>query len=964
MEMRPCSWGHRAVAAWLVVAGALVWADTSHAGVMDLSGNFAVSESGAATYSIPIQVPPGAGGVEPKLALTYNSQAGNGLLGVGWGISGLSVISRCPQTMAQDGVRGGVSLNSNDRFCLDGQRLIVVSGSYGGDGAVYRTEQDSFSKIVSYGTAGSGPAWFKVWTKAGQVIEYGNTADSRIEAIKAPGATATWPSGTVRTWAQNKLSDTKGNYYTVTYTENAANGDYYPLRFSYTGNTGTGVAPGYSVQFGYEDRADVNTIYYAGSVSKNAVRLSNVQTNAGATQVVKYQLAYAFDEKSHDSKISSISQCTPGGACLTALGFTWTAGSSQFDAAQMLQLTNEDMGTDGAYTRILADVNGDGKADIVALLEGPSGMWKYSALSNGDGTFQQAVAQQLYPYSMGAAGAYQLSLADVNGDGKLDVVAVYEGTGGMWVYTALGNGDGSFRQAVAQQVFSQSMGTDGAYTRMVVDVNGDGRADVVALYEGPSGMWKNIALSNGDGTYQQAVQQQVYPYGMGAAGAYQLFLADVNGDGKPDIVAVYEGTSGMWTYTALGNGDGSFRQAVIQQLFYQSMGTDGAYTRIVADVNGDGNADVVALYEGPSGMWKNVALSNGDGSFQPSVEQQLYPYSMGTAGAYDLSLADVNGDGKADVVAAYEGTSGIWVYTALGNGDGSFQPAVEHHPYQASMGPAGAYDLSVADVNGDGKADIVAVYEGRGGMWSCTALATSGTSNWIGTINSIGSQTTSITHKSLTNSATYVKGSGSVYPLQDLQLPMHVVSSISSSNGVGGAVVTNYRYGGLKAEIGAGRGLLGFAWSEATQEETGVVTRTEYRQDWPYVGMPSRVVVSKSGAGNGGVLKETSNTFSCLDPASTSGAACSVAPGKRYFPFVSQSVDKGWDLDGSVLPVVTTKSTYDCGTPPYACYGNAITVSVSNSDGSSKTTTNTYFNDAANWRLGRLLRSVVTSTTP
>ena len=143
-------------------------------------GQFRVAESGAATY-IPIALPPGTAGMQPALSLNYNSQSGNGLLGVGWSLGGLSAITRCPQTQAQDGVRGSVNYDSNDRFCLEGQRLIVVSGIYGADGAEYRTEIESYSRIVSYGTAGNGPAYFKVWSKSGQVMEYGVTNDSRIE---------------------------------------------------------------------------------------------------------------------------------------------------------------------------------------------------------------------------------------------------------------------------------------------------------------------------------------------------------------------------------------------------------------------------------------------------------------------------------------------------------------------------------------------------------------------------------------------------------------------------------------------------------------------------------------------------------------------------------------------------------------------------------------------------------------
>jgi len=125
----------------------------------------------------------------------------------------------------------GVTVNTynydaNDRFCLEGQRLVVTSGSYGADGAHYRTEIDGFSQVISHGAAGVGPAWFEVHTKSGQVMEFGHTADSQI---RSQGQTS------ARVWTLDKMSDSKGNYFAVTYTNDSTNGQYYPIEIDYTG---------------------------------------------------------------------------------------------------------------------------------------------------------------------------------------------------------------------------------------------------------------------------------------------------------------------------------------------------------------------------------------------------------------------------------------------------------------------------------------------------------------------------------------------------------------------------------------------------------------------------------------------------------------------------------------------------------------------------------------------------------
>ena len=147
--------------------------------VGNTSGTSDVTNLGSASYAIPIAVPPGTDGVVPNLSISYNSNSGNSVLGNGWNIAGLSVISRSVKNIYYDGVVKAVDLTAEDRFALDGQRL-ALTGTYGVNSTEYGTEEENFARIYSYNTVGTGPQWFKVITKDGITMEYGNTTDSRF----------------------------------------------------------------------------------------------------------------------------------------------------------------------------------------------------------------------------------------------------------------------------------------------------------------------------------------------------------------------------------------------------------------------------------------------------------------------------------------------------------------------------------------------------------------------------------------------------------------------------------------------------------------------------------------------------------------------------------------------------------------------------------------------------------------
>lgn len=157
---------------------------------------FDVASDGSATYTVPLEVVPGRAGMEPKLALSYGSNAGNGHLGVGFTIAGLSAISRCGHTLADDNRALGITMSYLDRFCLDGKPLVKVAGQfYGGDGSEYRTLPDTFVKVVSYGrvTGMSDPTYGEktmVFTPFGELDTaedaLGRVQDTDYDAIGRP----------------------------------------------------------------------------------------------------------------------------------------------------------------------------------------------------------------------------------------------------------------------------------------------------------------------------------------------------------------------------------------------------------------------------------------------------------------------------------------------------------------------------------------------------------------------------------------------------------------------------------------------------------------------------------------------------------------------------------------------------------------------------------------------------------
>ena len=328
----------------------------------------------------------------------------------------------------------------------------------------------------------------------------------------------------------------------------------------------------------------------------------------------------------------------------------------------------------GIGTRSLAvsDVNADGHADllVVNLFSNTVGV----LLGNGDGTFQPVTL-----YRSGGVNPWSIKVADLNGDSKTDLVVANScnaaACSGGAVAVLLGIGDGTFQTAAVYT----GLNADGV---SIADLNGDGQLDLVIA----SGFFTvGLLYGKGDGTFSSAVS-----YDAGGLGSHAVAIADLNRDGRPDIVVSNcgpnvpgggcGGTSGNGVIgVLLGSVDGTFRPV----LTFDSGGkADTALA--VADVDGDGTPDVMVAHSCDasgdcSAGTVSILQGRGNGSLAPAVTQSAG--APAASGASSLDLADLDGDGNLDLVVADGNDVGVLLHRgAPVHGHVCQRHGRSHHP--------------------------------------------------------------------------------------------------------------------------------------------------------------------------------------------------------------------------------------------------------------------------------------------
>ena len=846
-----------------------------------IGGTVDVSALGGATYTIPIQVPEGINGMQPNLSIVYNSQSGNGLLGWGWNLGGISAITRVGSTMYHHLAVYPVDIE-HDCYALDGQRLMAIDGTYGANGTEYKTELDGLTKIVSYKSAidtTSGPAWFKVFTADGLIMEYGNSWDSRIGLQQ---------HNDVCFWLLNRVEDRNGNYMTYHYCRGGAN--YYLSYINYGGRSDSGQC--YSVHFDYDNgRKDVETSFIGKNTLHQVSLLKKITVKHWGNEMERYDFVYdeqagMLDTLNYYNRLDTIKFRCGGeqGSSYNPTVINWGSYSSGlevcadksvpegvfvsnvFDANWVTYYDLKDK------VKFPGDFNGDGYTDFIYVVDSESDALDivcgdsvplddskktenrefYLCLNRGNEVNEEGGSEIRFecveswskPIGLNVDWIYVL---DFNGDGKDDFTYysvihsdnyyLYE----LFAYESIVDETGCYQSnsvpVVGQSInSSNNMHIDryGNEKCLIGDFIGYGRQDLIMFFFN-----ETLRLHYNQGEINYEIIGIFDPSAKYKAG-------DFDGDGCAEI----------WFAQPNHNGK-----------IIKFVGLDYSYTELcdnlqfnyddevfLGDFNGDGHTDFL-VYTPDVSCWmvylfkqKSVSYPIFDVTTDMPLhwEPGFHGESINQMDANKFfEIADLDGDGKSDITIRYGRSLHIF-YGPLRKTGHSTYFAHEDVIDEGIMGIDDGtkdYGLCVGDFLGQGRQSI---------LGGCTMFSKFPHSSHYG-VNSIvdgmGNKTEFQFDYLMPNPANpndrsfYVKNEGDNYPelgIQSVALPLKGLKKVTTSNVYCGAPANSVVYLYENALVHRmGKGFLGFAGITATSyvgdvRQNSTVSHFSARPMWQF----------------------------------------------------------------------------------------------------------------------------------
>ena len=865
-----------------------------------IAATFHVDQYGAATYSIPIFAPRGPSDLQPELSLTYNSQDAASYVGVGWSISGISEIYRCNRTVAQDGSASNVALQTSDGYCLDGQRLRLISGTYGASGSVYETEIASFSQITAEGSAGAGPAYWEVQGKDGRTYEYGKAGGSQV---------VIGSSSTAYQWWLDKVTDRAGNTMIYSYSASNATGEVVPQTISWTPTGHGSTQYSYTINFNYTTNTHSAWLYayVAGIQVSNKNQLQSIAVDYGSTTVKEYFLSDTVSPASGLELLTTVQECADSAKanCIGATSFSYQDG-------QVGVSTTATSAASGAASHVVAhyDFRGNGRDDL-SYCNGGSANTIDVAFSNGSG--------YAAPINTGiACGALY---GDLLGNGKDGILADH---GGTWYYYTW-NGT-SFTGT------STGLAYDSSATQYVLaDVNGDGLPDLieskVSVGVGLT-IYTRLNVSSGSTASFSTTNSVAYnDPDINITGAEiqgntdsqygNLSKLDFNGDGRSDLALEQQDTiyprggevNTVDTYELISSGT-TFTPVFI------TRDPQNAFTP-VAFLNFNNDACTDYLVPGTATTYPMLYISGCNGTVASSIEL--------AAGANVVGVMDWNGDGKDDILVQDGSTLGVYL------SDGTLLSSL----IQTSVPYSASDTYFTFDSTGGGE-DL--------GAWNGSTLTYYSASSAGHPPDLLTKITDGYGNWTQPSYISLAQGAGTIYTAASSAPagyklytdPMYVVSQTAysdPSNPPNATYTRSDTYSGALESVN-GRGFAGFAAHSVADSRTSAsqsLTETKsFDQIFPYTGMVSSDVTKITQSGN--TVTSVSNVLADKEISSTQDE-------QVWFPYASSATRKKYEVGGVENGALVSTTAASFG---YDSYGNLTSSAQTTTDNDSASPYNGY----------------------
>jgi RHS repeat-associated protein len=868
----------------------------AQAAVGRTEATYAVTPNGAPNYTIPIRATEGINGLTPRISIDYvgptaNSRVGlnasrisKSVLGVGFDIAGLSYIRPCPKTIAQDGSAGPVTLTSADRYCLDGARLRQIgTGTYGAIGTQYRTELDQLVRVTIMDVVNGVPSWFKVERPDGLIYEYGGTTDSKL-------LSGTLTTSTPQFWAVSKIYDRNNNAIRFVYENDAAVSRFRPSYISYTEVGGTGH---YKIFFVYQTATQSTaSVRYTPAIAASAIHredklLDRIELKHDDAVYLAYKLTYQAAGGT-SQRLWQVQECayTPTEDCLPATTLTWLSATAGHDALAS-------SGRTVASGVLPLDVNGDGVKDLVWAA---SGTWRY--ILGGPSGFGSVVNT-----SVAATNPDKAIVLRWNSDGFDDLLIDW--SDGKW--RVLRGGATGFNTSVVHAGTPSVGSTSSGFTTTVGDLNADGLDDLLTMQLN-AGLVINVRFNGASGFGASSIaysDETMHTKGnslfIKMTGASSVRRPDFNGDGRTDLLVwacIWEqelnsciGPPTSW-YLLLSVGNAFANYGPISGANYSSQARFGNF-------NDDNLTDMI--YPNASGVW-SIGYGRGNGGLSITNGP-----SHAAHATYQTLVGDYDGDGLDDL---YVTKNSPWQWEILrSKGTGFDSTAIP------TFITGDGQSWMLIDQDGDLTPDL-GRYDVSTYLWRVGAHSGEPGDHLLNATDGL-SNSVAFTYLPMTDAAVYVKGTGAIAPVQDIEGEQFLVRNMQVSPAGGTSYILTYKYFTAREHV-QGRGYLGMGTREITDSRNGVFTTETYRQDFPYIGAPATVSVKQSSAPTAKTIQSVAHSYSYHTLSATAG-------NERYLPYRSQTVTNAYEVsglkDGAHITEITETHTVNTS-------GNSTFVSV------------------------------------